>query len=294
MKGIILAGGRGSRLYPLTNGLSKQLLPVYNKPLIYYPLTTLILMGVDEINIVCNPDHLDSFKKTLRNGEQFGIKLTYSIQTDPEGLPQALTLSSDFLQGESCVLILGDNFFWGTGLTNVLKDAVSHSEDQGATVFCYQVSSPERFGVVRTDPISGQALELVEKPKDFVSDLAITGLYVFDPTSVARAASLKKSDRDEYEITDLLNQYLSDRKLTTLKLGRGVAWFDAGTHDSLIELGQFVSSIERRQGILVGSPHEAALHSGLVSGVFLRNLIRESPENSYYSGLAKAVNSFCG
>lgn len=260
-KGIILAGGSGTRLYPLTIGVSKQLLPVYDKPMIYYPLTVLMLAGIREILIITTPQDHEQFKRVLGDGQQWGINLSYTIQPSPDGLAQAFVLAEDFLDGAPSALILGDNIFFGHGLPELLSSANSRME--GATVFGYHVKDPERYGVVGFDEM-GKVNSVTEKPINPASNYAVTGLYFLDDTAPERAKKVIPSSRGELEITSLLESYLDHDCLTVEKMGRGYAWLDTGTHASLLDAGNFVKTLTERQGLQVGSPDEVALHLGLI------------------------------
>lgn len=261
MKGIILAGGTGSRLYPLTIGTSKQLLPVYNKPLIYYPLSTLMLAGIREILIISTQEDVPRFRKLLGDGGQFGISLSYKVQPSPDGLAQAFILGEKFIGNDSCAMILGDNIFFGTGMEALLVQAVQ--KERGATVFGYHVDHPEAFGVVEFDG-EGRALSVEEKPASPKSHYAVTGLYFYDHRVVSFAKGLKPSKRGELEITDLNRIYLEAGELEVKRLDRGYTWFDAGTIDSLIEAGNFVHMIEKYQEIQVSSPEDIARDKGWI------------------------------
>ena len=254
-KGIILAGGTGSRLHPITNVLSKQLLPVYDKPMIYYPLTVMMLAGIKEILIISGPDDLSQYKRVLEDGSQWGIKLSYKCQPNPDGLAQAFILAENFLNGAPSALILGDNIFFGQGLPKTL--AAANVKSTGATVFGYHVNNPERYGVVGFDT-TGKVNSITEKPKHPASNYAVTGLYFVDSTAPERAKKIKPSARGELEITSLLESYLIEDNLTVEKLGRGFAWLDTGTHGSLLDAGNFVRTLIERQGLQVGSPDEVA------------------------------------
>lgn len=261
-KGIILAGGSGTRLYPLTSGISKQLLPIYDKPMIYYSLSTLMIAGIRDILIISTPDDLVQYQRVLGTGDIWGIKLTYIEQPSPDGIAQAYTLSESFLDGHPSVLILGDNIFFGHGLTRILKNA--NEKSQGATIFGYHVNDPERYGVIVFNEL-GKVSSIIEKPKDLVSNYAITGLYFMDETASDKAKKLKPSKRGELEITSLLEQYLMDENLSVNKMGRGIAWLDTGTHNSLLEAGNFVKTITERQGLQVGSPDEVSYRNQWIS-----------------------------
>lgn len=277
-KGIILAGGSGTRLYPLTIGLSKQLLPVYDKPMIYYPLSVLMLAGIQEILIISTPDDLPQYQRVLSDGSQWGVELKYKVQPCPDGLAQAFILGQEFLDGAPAALILGDNIFFGHGLPEVLSFA--NKKTTGATVFGYHVTDPQRYGVVGFDE-EGQVNSIVEKPVLPASNYAITGLYFVDETASVRAAEIKPSARGELEITALLESYLNDNNLTVEKMGRGFAWLDTGTHSSLLDAGNFVRTLTERQGLQVGSPDEVAYQLGWINSVELQKASKKFGKNKY-------------
>ena len=277
-KGIILAGGSGTRLYPLTIGLSKHLLPVYDKPMIYYPLTVLMLAGIREILIITTPTDQDQFKRVLSDGSQWGIQLSYKVQQNPDGLAQAFILAEKFLDGAPSALILGDNIFFGHGLPKVLASV--NDKKNGATVFGYHVNDPERYGVVGFDD-KGKVNSIAEKPKRPASNYAVTGLYFVDNTAPERARQVRPSARGELEITSLLESYLSDGSLTVEKMGRGYAWLDTGMHASLLDAGNFVRTLTERQGLQVGSPDEVAYHLSLITNQQLKKRATEFEKNSY-------------
>jgi len=262
MKGVILAGGAGSRLYPLTRAISKQLLPVYDKPMIYYPLSTLMLAGIREIMIITTPDEQARFRQVLGDGRHWGLNLHYAVQERPEGLPQGLIIAEEFLDGAPCCLILGDNVFFGTGLTPMLASAAALTD--GALIMTYPVRDPERYGVVQLSA-SGKVQSIEEKPAHPKSRLAITGIYFFDRDAPAIARGLSPSARGELEITDVIREYLRRRTLRVQRLGRGVAWLDTGTHQSLLQASDFVRTIEERQGLKIGCPEEIAYRLGYIS-----------------------------
>jgi glucose-1-phosphate thymidylyltransferase len=284
MKGIILAGGSGTRLYPLTRGVSKQMLPVYDKPMIYYPLSTLMLAGIRDVLVITTPQDQPRFSDLLADGSQWGIRISYAPQPRPEGLAQAFLIGRDFLGGQGGALMLGDNLIYGDGLTAMLARAVKQSD--GATVFAYRVVDPQAYGVVEFDR-DARALSIEEKPKQPRSDWAVTGLYFYDGEVADHAARLKPSARGELEITDLNNLYLKAGKLRVERLGRGYAWFDTGTHDSLLEAGEFVRTIERRTGQKIGCVEEVAFRSGFIDGQQLLRLARENGKSGYGAYLAR-------
>ena len=264
MKGIILAGGSGTRLYPLTMVTSKQLLPIYDKPMIYYPLSTLMLAGIRDILIISTPTDLPNFERLLGDGSRYGINLSYKVQTSPDGLAQAFTLGEEFISDEPCAMVLGDNIFYGAGLGDHLKKAVEAAQNGQATVFGYYVNDPERFGIVEFDD-NWHVISVEEKPKQPKSNYAITGLYFYDKRVVELAKQVKPSARGELEITDLNRMYLEDGTLNVQLLGRGYAWLDTGTMDTLVEAAEFVQVIEQRQGIMISAPEEIAYRHGWIT-----------------------------
>lgn len=264
MKGIILAGGAGTRLYPLTMVTSKQLLPVYDKPMVYYPLSTLMLAGIKDILIISTPTDTPRFESLLGDGSQFGIHLSYKVQPSPDGLAQAFLLGEEFIGSDTCAMVLGDNIFYGNGFTSILKQAVENASVGKATVFGYYVNDPERFGVVEFDA-SDKVLSIEEKPKNPKSNYAVTGLYFYDNRVVSMAKKVKPSARGELEITDLNKLYLEDESLSVKLLGRGFAWLDTGTMDSLVDAADFVRMVEQRQGILISAPEEIAYKNGWIT-----------------------------
>ena len=283
MKGIVLAGGSGTRLYPSTIGVSKQLLPVYDKPMIYYPISVLMLAGIKEILIISTPQDLLNFKKLLGTGEQFGVNFLYKEQPSPDGLAQAFILGEEFIGDDSVALVLGDNIFYGAGFSSMLKKAVQTAKEKGeATVFGYSVKDPERFGVVEFDN-NGKVISIEEKPNEPKSNYAVTGLYFYDNSVVEYAKNLKPSARGELEITDLNRIYLEQNKLKVELFGRGFAWLDTGTHKSLLQAGQYVQTIEENQGIKIACLEEIAYRVGFLTKEQINETASKYKKNEYYS-----------
>ncbi|WP_455527041.1 glucose-1-phosphate thymidylyltransferase RfbA [Huintestinicola sp.] len=289
MKGIILAGGSGTRLYPLTMITSKQLLPIYDKPMIYYPLSTLMLAGIRDILIISTPQDLPNFEKLLGDGSNYGIKLSYKVQPSPDGLAQAFILGEEFIGDDCCAMVLGDNIFYGNGFGKILREAVENAEkNRRASVFGYYVEDPERFGVVEFDD-SGKVISVEEKPKKPKSNYAITGLYFYDNRVVEIAKQMKPSARGELEITDLNRVFLEKGDLDVKLLGRGFAWLDTGTMDSLIEAGQFVQMIEKRQGVKISAVEEIAYKNGWISKEKLMESAERYGKSTYGQHLKKVA-----
>ena len=278
MKGIILAGGTGSRLFPSTHAVCKQLLPIYDKPMIYYPLSILMLAGIREVIIIVRPDDLAQFQSLLGSGEQWGINIEYATQNEPKGIPDAYLIAKDFLSGESSILILGDNLFYGQDLHLTLK--ISIRDMKGATVFAYPVSDPERYGVIVLDT-DQKPIKIIEKPKDFISNLAIPGLYIFDQRAAEFALNLKPSGRGETEITDIINQYLQIGDLEVEIFSRGVAWFDSGTSESLLQAATYVHSLQSRQGQGIACLEEVAYRMGYIDIEMVEIAYNKMPSSNY-------------
>ena len=288
MKGIILAGGSGTRLYPITKGLSKQLLPVYDKPMIYYPLSTLMLAGIRDILIITTPDDQAAFQRLLGDGSQFGIRLNYEVQPNPDGLAQAFIIGEDFIGKDSACLVLGDNIFYGQGFRPMLQEAAAQTS--GATVFGYQVKDPRRFGVVEFDA-KGKAISIEEKPAKPKSHNAVTGLYFYDNDVINIAKSIQPSDRGELEITTVNQVYLSRGDLRVQQLGRGFAWLDTGTNESLLNAAQFVETIETRQGYKIACLEEIAYNQGWLSSAQLKDLAKPLEKSGYGEYLLSLLSS---
>lgn len=286
MRGIILAGGSGTRLYPITKVISKQINPIYDKPMIYYPLSILMLAGIREILVISTPRDLPLFKELLGNGEDFGVRLEYAVQEKPNGLAEAFIIGEEFINGDSCALVLGDNIFYGHGLTGILKEAEARKE--GATIFGYYVSNPKDFGVVEFDK-DGKVISLEEKPQNPKSNYAVPGLYFYDNTVVEKAKKVKPSKRGELEITSINEMYLQEEKLHVVNFGRGMAWLDTGTHDALLEAANFVKTIQSRQGVMVACLEEIAYRNGWISKEKVLELAKPLMKSKYGEYLVNLV-----
>ncbi|MGB0911960.1 MAG: glucose-1-phosphate thymidylyltransferase RfbA [Phaeobacter italicus] len=287
-KGIILAGGSGTRLYPITMGVSKQLLPIYDKPMIYYPLTVLMLAGIREIAVITTPQDQAQFQRLMGDGSQWGLTFEWIVQPSPDGLAQAFILAEEFLAGAPSALVLGDNIFFGHGLPEILQRA--SAQTSGGTVFGYQVTDPERYGVVSFDESGEKATEIIEKPEHPKSDYAVTGLYFLDGSAPERARAVEPSERGELEITSLLEMYLQDGSLTVEKMGRGFAWLDTGTHASLLDAGNFVRTLQDRQGMQISSPEEIAFRQGWIDQAQLEEHAKIFSKTNYGYFLARLAD----
>ena len=291
MKGIVLAGGSGTRLYPITKGVSKQLLPIYDKPMVYYPISVLMLAGIRDILIISTPMDLPMFRRLLGDGSDYGVRFSYAEQPSPDGLAQAFIIGREFLAGDSACLVLGDNIFYGQGFTAMLRDALKTAEERGeATVFAYPVSDPQRYGVVTIGP-DGRATNIVEKPRQPESDKAVVGLYFYPSNVVDVAAAVKPSPRGELEITSVNEEYLTRGKLNVKCFGRGFAWLDTGTVDSLMEASNFIQAIQKRQGFYVAALEEVAYRQGFIDAPALRRLANRMLNTDYGQYLMKLANA---
>ena len=289
MKGIVLAGGSGTRLYPVTKAISKQLLPIYDKPMVYYPISVLMLAGIRDILIISTPEDISKFENLLSDGAQFGVNFSYKIQPSPDGLAQAFIFGEEFIGDDTAALVLGDNVFYGQSFSRTLQNAVNRVETSGgATVFGYRVRDPQRFGVVEFDE-NGKALSIEEKPKNPKSNYAVTGLYFYDNKVVEYAKNLKPSSRGELEITDLNNIYLKNNKLHVELLGRGFAWLDTGTHESLLQAGQYVQTVENNQGIKIACLEEIAYNMGFLKKEDIEKISSQYKNNEYYGYIKSLI-----
>ena len=285
-KGIILAGGSGSRLYPSTLSVSKQLLPVHDKPMIYYPLSTLMLAGVKDILIITTQEDNERFKKLLKDGSQWGVNISYAVQDKPNGIAEAIIISENFIKDNNFILILGDNIFYGNNIISIMNEAMKIKH--GATIFAYSVKNPNRYGVVELNS-EGKPMKLIEKPEKTKSTLAVTGIYFYDKTAIELAKKLKPSSRGEYEITELNKIYLEEKRLNVQIMGRGYAWFDAGTHSSLLEASQFIATIENRQNFKIACPEEIAFNNKYINKEQLLNIANHYKDNEYSKYLHKII-----
>ena len=286
MKGIILAGGRGTRLYPITKGISKQLLPIYDKPMIYYPLSTLMLAKIKDILIISNPEYINNYKVLLGNGKQLGLNIEYKIQKEPRGLAEAFILGADFIGSSNICLVLGDNIFFGQGLTNTLKKAIGNLEKNYATIFGYYVNDPERYGVVEFHK-NGKVISIEEKPENPKSNYAVVGLYFYPNDVIQKAKNVKSSSRGELEITTINEMYLKEDRLKIEVLGRGYAWFDTGTHDSLLDASDFIRAIEKRTGLKIACIEEISYNNGWIDKNDLIKLAKSLMKTEYGKYLMK-------
>jgi glucose-1-phosphate thymidylyltransferase len=286
MKGIILAGGSGTRLYPVTKAISKQIIPIYDKPMIYYPLSVLMLAGIRDILIISTPRDLPVFEELLGDGEEFGVNFKYAIQEKPNGLAEAFLIGEDFIGNDACALVLGDNIFYGHGLTGMVREAASITK--GAIIFGYPVKNPKEFGVVEFDE-KGKAISLEEKPKNPKSNFAIPGLYFYDNTVIEKAKQVKPSARGELEITTLNKMYLKEGTLNVINLGRGMAWLDTGTHDGLLDAANFVATVQKRQGVMVACPEEIAYNNGWINKEKLQELAKPLMKTHYGKYLMELI-----
>ena len=288
MKGIILSGGSGSRLYPITLSISKQIIPIYDKPMVYYPLSVLMLAGIRDIMIITNKEYLKIFKNQLGNGRSLGIKISYKIQKKPNGIPEAFLIAKKFIENQNVLLILGDNLFYGQELSSLLKKPFN--KDDGAKIFLHQVKNPNSYGVVEFYK-KNKIKKIIEKPKEYISNFAVTGMYMFDQKVISLTKKLKPSKRNELEITNLLNFYLKKNKLNYEILGRGHSWFDAGTHDSLLSASEFIKAVEDRQGYKIGCIEEIAYNNNWVNKLKLKKIIFKYKNSPYGEYLKKIINN---